>query len=522
MTQFARLPASPPEGRETLFCPLLKGDAVDDARIVLVNTNQIQPPIAPLALDYLGDAVEEAGYSVSVADLNLAEDRQKELDEHLSGPRPLLVGVTFRNSDDCFWPFGECFIPRLQEIISDIRALTDAPVVLGGSGFSVFPAQILSRCDCRFGIRGEGEAALCSLARAVQKGGGFDAIPGLVRPAESGPDPAYHINPPRLQPDLSLGTSRSHVDNRRYFEQGGQLGLETKRGCDRRCTYCADPLVKGGCVRTRGPSEVAEEIENLLRQGCNVLHFCDSEFNIPYDHALAVCRELAHRGLGEEVRWYTYACVTPFADELAEAMKRAGCAGINFGVDSANAGMLKRYGRSYGQEEIEEAVNVCRRHGLTTMLDLMLGGPGETPESVKETIAFVKRIDPDCVGAALGVRLYPGTRLAARVAREEGLTNNPNLHRFGEGAAEIAGADPSNLAEVLLRPVFYVSKELGEAPAEFVREIIDGDERFFAPSPRNASENYNYNQNEPLQEAIRDGQRGAYWDILRKCRAPQS
>jgi len=496
---------------------------VGDKRIVLVNTNQIRPPIAPLGLDYVAEALEQAGYSAELADLNLAEDPEEELRNRLSGTPPLLVGVTFRNSDDCFWPFGECFIPRLQGIIDDIRSLTDAPIVLGGSGFSVFPRPILRRCDCRFGIRGGGEVALCAFARAVEKGGGFDDVPGLVREVEAGPDAIYGENPPRLQPNtLSLGTSRSYVNNRQYFLQGGQLGLETKRGCDRRCAYCADPLVKGGRVRTRDPSEVADEVESLLQQGVDVLHLCDSEFNIPSAHALAVCREMTRRGVGQKVRWYTYACPTPFTDELADAMKNAGCEGVNFGVDSANAAMLECYGRSFGRSDIAKAVQLCRRHRLTTMIDLMLGGPGESEESVMETIEFMKQLAPDCVGAALGVRLYPGTRLAARVAREEGMSDNPNLQHFGSVGPLDSESLGEDLEELLLRPVFYVSRNLGNAPAELVREIIDEDERFFAPRPRDASENYNYNQNELLQNAIKEGARGAYWDILRKCRTREA
>ena len=490
-----------------------------DRRVVLVNTNHIRPPIAPIGLDYLADALADAGYAPEIADLNLANDPEQELADQLSGPSPLFVGVTFRNSDDCFWPFGECFIPRLQGIIEDIRSFTDAPVVLGGSGFSIFPNAILSRCDCEFGIKGGGEAALCGFARAVEKGGGFEEIPGLVRYPVSHPEAACQVNPPRLETDgLSLGTSRAHVDNRQYFEKGGQVGLETKRGCDRRCTYCADPLSKGGRVRTREPGEVADEIENLLQQGVEVLHLCDSEFNIPHNHAMAVCRELVRRGLGRKTAWYTYASPTPFSDELADAMRRAGCRGIDFGVDSANAEMLRRYGRSHGPEDIERAVRLCRRHGLTTMLDLLLGGPGETQESVAETIEFVKRVNPDCAGAALGVRLYPGTRLAAWVAREEGLTDNPNLQRFGPPIEPVPNAAPPDEAELLLQPVFYVSRQLGDDPAALVRRIIGEDERFFAPQPQDAGENYNYNQNEFLQEAINQGERGAYWDILRKKR----
>lgn len=493
------------------------GSAIAGSRIVLVNTNDIRPPIAPIALDHLGDAVARAGYDVELADLTLAEEPDRELQKALSGGRPFLVGITFRNSDDCFWPSATSFVDRLAEVVENVRRLTDAPLVLGGAGFSVFARRIMKLTGCEFGIRGDGEAALPALARAIDRGSGFDRVPGLLtRDGEeqggrsaTGPGPAA----------LSLGTSRSHVDNRRYFRQGGQGGLETKRGCNRSCTYCADPLIKGPCIRTRPPAEVADEVENLLRQEVDVLHLCDSEFNVPLDHARAVCEELRNRGLGEKLRWYTYASVTPFPGELARLMKEAGCAGVNFGADSAHPGMLERYGRRHRREDIAGAVKNCRRHGLSVMLDLLLGGPGETEQSVRDTIEFMKKVDPDCVGAALGVRLYPGTDLAARVAREEGFRGNPNLRGPDADPEADDCADEPDLATRLLQPTFYVSGGLGEAPARFVKDLIAGDERFFEPQPEGAAENYNYTRNELLADAIRDGARGAYWDILRRLRS---
>ena len=74
--------------------------------------------------------------------------------------------------------------------------------------------------------------------------------------------------------------------------------MECKRGCARRCIYCVDPLTKGRSFRLRSPSDVCEEIETLLAQDIDVLHFCDPEFNLPRDHALAICHEIIRRGPG--------------------------------------------------------------------------------------------------------------------------------------------------------------------------------------------------------------------------------
>jgi radical SAM superfamily enzyme YgiQ (UPF0313 family) len=305
-------------------------------------------------------------------------------------------------------------------------------------------------------------------------------------------------------------TAREAVDNAAYFRLGGQGGVETKRGCGRPCLYCADPLAKGTASRERPPAEVADEFESLLRQGVDVLHLCDAEFNIPRGHAVDVCEELTRRRLGERIRWYAYLAVKPFDADLAAAMRRAGCVGINFTGDSASAAMLATYRQPHRSEDLAANVRLCREHGIAVMIDLLLGGPGETPATVAETIDFMKTIGPDCVGAALGVRIYPGTGMAEHVAAEGPAERNPNLRRKYDGPVDF------------LRPTFYISRALGERPAELVRERIAGDKRFFEPMPEagpgDAAAGYNYNDNSPLVAAIAAGARGAYWDILRRLR----
>jgi radical SAM superfamily enzyme YgiQ (UPF0313 family) len=193
-------------------------------------------------------------------------------------------------------------------------------------------------------------------------------------------------------------------------------------------------------------------------------------------------------------------------------MAQAGCVGINFTADSASPGMLKTYRQPHSPEDLARAVRLARDHGISVMLDLLLGGPGETPETLKVTVDFMKRIGPDAVGAQLGVRVYPHTALAELVASEGPLDANPSLHRKYPGPVD------------LFRPTFYISATLGDRPAKLVRELVGGDRRFFEPQDDgdrrdgDPASDYNYNDNTPLVNAIAAGARGAYWDILRKLR----
>jgi radical SAM superfamily enzyme YgiQ (UPF0313 family) len=191
---------------------------------------------------------------------------------------------------------------------------------------------------------------------------------------------------------------------------------------------------------------------------------------------------------------------------MAALFRRAGCAGINFGADSGSPEMLRRLGRHFTVDDLARAAGHCRQHGIVCMFDLLLGGPGETRETVRQTLECVRRAEPDCVGLSLGVRVYAGTTLARQVAEECDPARHPHLH----------GARSHN--PDFLKPVFYVSPHLGENVTAYVRELVGGDPRFFLPEETPDNRNYNYNDNTLLVQAIEGGARGAFWDILRRLK----
>jgi len=478
--------------------------------LTLINTNRMFPPIGPIGLDYIAGAVRKAGIETDVVDLCLADEPDVALSNYFSSHNPALVGVSFRNIDDCFWPSARWFAPELAETIGKIRAQTSAPVVIGGVGFSIFAERLVEYTGADFGIRGDGEGAIVSLLDELRQIRRFENVPGLIWRSGG----AIRSNRPAWPEPLSLPSARDAIDNFAYFEKGGQCGLETKRGCDRRCLYCADPLAKGTKSRLRKPAEIADEAESLLARGIDVLHLCDAEFNIPANHAMAVCEEFIRRRLGERLGWYTYMAVVPFDARLAGAMRKAGCVGINFTGDSACASMLETYRQPHRKEDIAAAVRLCRDNGIKVMIDLFLGGPGETPETVAETIDFIKQLEPDCAGAPIGVKIYPGTAMADVLMAEGPLQTNPNIRRKYSGPVDF------------FKPTFYISSALGKNPAKVVCDLIAGDKRFFEPmqetpadaSAKKPSADHNYNDNTQLVEAISRGARGAYWDILKNLR----
>ncbi|MBP1625296.1 MAG: Tryptophanase [Acidobacteria bacterium] len=459
--------------------------------VALINTNRLQPPVGPIALDYIAEALHAAGQAVSILDLCWEKDPELAVAQFLQKSDFGLVGMTLRNTDDCAFTSRQSFLPFFARMVKAVRENSSAPIVLGGVGFSVMPERILSRVDADFGVWGEGDFVLPELARRVENRTQWHDLPNLIWRH----DGTWRRNPPSFRSlDELPPMSRNWIDNRRYFSEGGQAGFETKRGCSGSCVYCADPVAKGNHTRLRPPAAVADELENLLDQGIDALHTCDGEFNIPQRHALDVCREISRRGLGSRMRWYAYCSPGPFSPELAKAMRAAGCAGIDFGADHGSGTMLKKLGRDFGPDDIRNATRWAKEEQMAVMLDLLLGSPGETREGLEETVRLVREAEPDLAGVSLGVRVYPGTALAGQLASHE--QPDPPRDSFD--------------------PVFFMEPRIAPFVFEWMNTLIGEDARFLFFDPSKPRQNYNYNSNLRLVQAIQKGYRGAFWDILRR------
>ncbi len=469
--------------------------------VLLVNPNRVRPPIAPIAVEYLSTALERQGIGVRVLDLAWSRSVEHDIRGALR-ERPALVGLTLRNLDDSSAASRVSFVPGHQEVAAAIRRHTDAPLVLGGVGFSIAPAASLLALGADLGVRGEGEEALALLAR----GRAPESIPGLIW--RDGAN--VRENPPRpINLQSQAAPRRTFVDNARYLREGAQVGFETSRGCPMACRYCADPLAKGRALRRRAPESVADEVSELYAGGVDVLHTCDSEFGLDPAHGEAVASAIAARGLGARVRWYAYCTPSGFTAGLASAMRAAGCAGVNFGIDHVDETLLARLGRAHRLADIESARGACRDAGLNVMFDLLLGGPGETRGTIARAIEVMRRLDAEAVGVTLGLRLYRGTPLGDELA--------PAGRPARRGVRATDGD--------LLGPSFFVDETLGDDVGPWLSALIAGDPRFFFLAEAGAgadTASYNYNDNSSLEEAIAAGARGAYWDILRRRRTSSS
>lgn len=462
-------------------------------KVLLVNTNRAQPPIAPIGLDYLAAALQSRNIEPIVVDLTWEDSRGAAVEEGIEKHSPGLIGFSVRNIDDSSYYTQEFFLSPVREIISYIKGKYDIPVVLGGCGFSIMPERALLYCGGDFAIKGDGENALAELALCLHERRNYKSIPGLVF-AENG---NIRMNKPeyaRIE-DMGFLSERNFIDNRRYFEQGGQGNIETRRGCDQNCIYCADPAAKGRHIRFRRPEHIVAELSNLLRQGVDCFHFCDAEFNLPPAYALEICRAIIKSGMNDVIRWYAYCSCASFPSRLGKLMKEAGCVGINFGADSAGVNMLRSLGKTHRPDDLQKVARICGENEIDVMFDLLIGGPGETRQSVGRTIEFVKALNVAAVGISVGLRVYEGTPLYEQLA----------------STRAIRGKDP-------LFPLYYVSEQLGDDIESYIQDLVGDDERFLSLGAGQADQDYGYTDNQLLVNAIRNGYRGAYWHILRQIK----
>jgi radical SAM superfamily enzyme YgiQ (UPF0313 family) len=307
--------------------------------------------------------------------------------------------------------------------------------VAGGPGFSIFPERLLSVLDLDFGVIGEGEETFRALARCLRDGGEVPSLPNLIRRGED----VRSVKRRYGRFGENGRPARDLLDNARYLALGGMGNLQTKRGCPFACAYCTYPQIDGASLRLRPPADVADELAAMVEEaGIDEAFFVDDIFNQPHDHALAICEEIAARRI--RVGWTCFATPAGMTMELARAMRRAGCRGVEFGADAASPSILGALRKPFLQEALRTAARACREAGLPVAYYLIFGGPGETAETVAETRALIDELRPHAVLAFIGIRIYPNTPLYG-IAVSEGI---------------VAGSDD------LLLPRFYISPRIGE------------------------------------------------------------
>jgi radical SAM superfamily enzyme YgiQ (UPF0313 family) len=441
-------------------------------RVLLINSNLKDDLLAapPIGLCYVASAAFEAGHEVRVLDLCFKRHIRQELEKAITGFSPQVIGVSLRNLDNVNMLRPTVYLPSALEIVQVIRELSTAPLVLGGSGASLDPQGVLEFLHGDYLIVSEGEKSFVALLEALNRGKFPTDIPGVALRRQG----KFHITPPQLA-RFPLGNPRlgRWVDLTPYEKMGSSYTVQTKRGCRMRCIYCTYQVLEGHRLRLRSPVNVVDEIEEAFyRFKPESFEFVDSVFNDPVDHCQEILEEIIRRPW--KARFTTMGVSPKYLDtQLLHLMERAGFSSFMITPESASETMLTNYQKGFGIGDLHRAAEAINQFSFPVLWYFLVGGPGETPDTLQETLEFIgrhlvrkKRPPYNLAHIFLGVRIYPGTKLWD-IAMEEGFIHDRS--------------DP-------LRPLWYLSRELDldvtmrqlyEAACRWPEIALGGVEKFF-------------------------------------------
>ncbi len=385
--------------------------------ILLVNTNREKGPmpVLPIGLCQLASAVARAGVPCKVVDLCFAKDPFVELGRAIAAERPRLIGVTIRNVDNCDHQSPVYYLPYIHDVIRTIRQVTDVPVVIGGTGTSLAPRRVLDAVGADLAVAGPGEEVFVDIYRRLIEGG--ESVGDLPRIQHGKRVPMNDSNGPQFA---------RWLDMRPYQKQAVPISVQSRRGCPFRCVYCEYAHIEGGTAHELLDVDlVVDSIDRAVQTtGTQIVEFIDSTFNAPPGYTIELCEALARSGVA---RAYHASGINPRfgSRDVLEAMKKAGFTAVYCSPDAAAEGTIEGYRKDFTLEQLSSLARHTSELDLAVLWSFIVGGPGETPETLQETLRFIREeIDPmQTVMLTPRMRIYPGSALL-ELAREEGYPPN--------------------------------------------------------------------------------------------------
>ncbi len=385
--------------------------------VVLVNPRSTyvheipQKCYPPVHLLYLAAALKEEGLSSMVVDANALRLSDAAIFERLKGSRPHLVG---------FSVYSEILTQVRDLIILVKKALPQAKIVLGGPHASSVPETTLRQFpDAEFILSGEAERTLPLLLKAVKSNKNLSGIPGLFYRGKKG----ISKGPPPVFPEVdTLPVPAKELvgeayRKKRYFtllvRNRPVDTLFTSRGCPFSCGFCYNFRHR---YRARAPLKVLDELVRIRESGIRDVEFCDDTFTVDQDRVMEIFRLIQQERL--DVSFRIKSRVDVFTEKIAIEAKKAGVYLVSFGMESGSQAMLDAMNKGITLKQSARASELTRKHGMASHSSWVIGYPGETPDTVEETIRFILKNKPTTVNMAV-LRPYPQTP-AWHIARDTG------------------------------------------------------------------------------------------------------
>ncbi len=362
----------------------------------------------PLGLGYLAASLQHAGHQVRLLDCTFM-DREAAMRE-ATAVQVDMVGIYCMVTmvDDCLW-FARNLRGHCQLLVA------------GGPLPTCDPIPFLDDFDLV--VRGEAEETLIELLAAWGAGEELSNVPGLIyrnRTAEpeAGADEYIEtaVRPFIKDLDRLAFPARQMFPNEDYIQFGKKkygysiTTVMSTRGCPFHCEFCSN-VVFGGSFRQRQAGSVVDEIEQALSLGYDRIAFADDVFTLNRRRVWEICAEIKRRGL--RFQWECLGRVDSLDYPTAMEMKSAGCARIYFGIESGSDRILKLMKKQITTDQARQAVEAAHRAGLEVGAFFILFYPGESNETVLDTLRFATSLPLDYLGLTMPYPL-PGTALYDR------------------------------------------------------------------------------------------------------------
>jgi anaerobic magnesium-protoporphyrin IX monomethyl ester cyclase len=368
---------------------------------------QMWCPNLPIGLAYLAAVIEKAGYELKVFDCPALEIDLKTLGAKLASFEPDVVGIT-------------SVTPMIESTLLTARLAQEncpnATVVLGGPHATFMDSQILSEHpEVDVIVRGEGEQTMLDLLQNLFQSGDLQAVLGIS--FRKNGQVIRTPNRPFIQNLDELPRPAYHYFALKKYQFFGKtvLPILTSRGCPFQCSYCVSSRMVGKAFRARDPNLVVDELEWLKNvHDAGAFSFYDDAFTYDMQRAITICEEIKKRNIG--VPWDCQTRVDRISKEILVKMRDADCQLVSFGAESGCQAILDSVNKKTTIEQNEKAVKLAKDVGLSVAMSVIIGYPGETVDTLRQTFDFIRRTKPDYVYLCLATP-YPGTAL--RSALEE-------------------------------------------------------------------------------------------------------
>jgi radical SAM superfamily enzyme YgiQ (UPF0313 family) len=387
---------------------------------ISANTERINMLTMPLGLGLVCAATRSAGHEISFLDLLPEPDARAAVRKAIASFSPDVIGVSVRNIDDQCLENPRFLLPAVRDVIEECRSCSTSPIVVGGAGYSIFPREALDYLRADFGVAGDGESTFPALLDRIEKREDVSDLAGVF---QSGRPPRDERACSRDLDTLPLWDPALETT----ADPDTWVPVQSRRGCPNDCSYCSTALIQGRTIRLRSPQRVARTVEALARRGMRRFFFVDNSFNIPEHHAFATCDALAR--ISPRVTWRAIIYPERLSEELVRAMANAGCSEVSLGFESGSLRVLREMNKRFTPQDVRQTSDLLAAHGIRRFGFLLLGGPAETRESVEESLAFARSLRLDELRITVGIRIYPGTPLAARAVAEGMIANDDDLLR---------------------------------------------------------------------------------------------